>query len=67
MAQAELERRVEELEVKVSFQEHTIAELDEVIRVLRDQLDMLRKDHDETRAQLAALAPEPENTKPPHY
>jgi len=67
MAQAELERRVEDLEVKVSFQEHTIAELDDVIRVLRDQLDMLRKDHDETRAQLASLAPEPENTKPPHY
>ena len=62
-----LAQRVEDLEVKVAFQEHLVAELDEVIRLLRDELDALRKDHDETRAQVTALAPEPENTKPPHY
>ena len=64
---AALSRRVEELEVKVAFHEHLLAELDEVIRTMRGELDTLRQDHDETRAQVQALAPDPANEKPPHY
>jgi len=62
-----LSARVEELEIKASFQEHLLGELDGVIQSLRDQLDTLHREHEETRMQVAALTPEPENSKPPHY
>lgn len=56
-----------DLEVKVAFQEKAIAELDEVVRGLRNEIDALRAevgrlaDH----AQNAG-APTPDE-KPPHY
>lgn len=62
-----MENRIEALEVKVSFQEHLLGELDDVIRALRGEIDTLRRDLGDARAQLDKLNPDPENEPPPHY
>lgn len=62
-----MESRVEALEVKVAFQEHLLAELDEVLRAQRDELDAVRRELREVRAQVSQLSPDPEDAPPPHY
>ncbi len=61
-----MEERIMDLEVKVAFQEGTIAELDEVIRTLRDEVDALRREVRELQEQQLA-APADESEPPPHY
>jgi uncharacterized coiled-coil protein SlyX len=39
-----VEDRLTELEVRVAFQERLIAELDEIVRALRDQVERLEAD-----------------------
>ena len=39
-----MEDRLTELEVRVAFQERLIAELDEIVRALRDQVERLEAD-----------------------
>ena len=58
--------RITELEVKVAFQEHQLAELDDVIRQLRDQLDTLTREVSELREQMPETDEE-KWQKPPHY
>ena len=61
-----MEDRMTELEVKVAFQERLLAELDEVIRQLRDEVEQLGTDVGQLRQQ-GSMAPEDPDQKPPHY
>ncbi|MEM7407651.1 MAG: SlyX family protein [Pseudomonadota bacterium] len=64
--------RLEAIESKLAFQEHTIAQLDDVVTALRKEVDQLR---DVQRVLLERLremgdADAPSNTaeeRPPHY
>ncbi len=60
------ERRLTDLEVKVAFQEHLLAELDEVIQELRGQVELLQADLRALREQ-HELGPEDPDQRPPHY
>lgn len=56
---------MEALEVKVAFQEHLLAELDDVLRLVRDKVERLE-------AQVAGLeasraSQQIEDAPPPHY
>ena len=57
--------RLEELEVRFSYQEKLIAELDGVIRELRDVVDRLRSDVEQLQGQ-ATVGPV-EDGVPPHW
>lgn len=59
--------RIVELEVRVAFQEKWIAELDEVVRSLRDQIDGLREDLATLTASLESQRGEVVDEKPPHW
>jgi uncharacterized coiled-coil protein SlyX len=61
-----MQKRVEELEVKIAFQEHTMAQLDEVVRELRAEVDSLRHELREIREQ-ATVGEEDPDQRPPHY
>ena len=61
------ENRIEDLEVKVAFQEHTIAELDGVIQKLRTELEDLRSEVAKTRSELLSRLPPAEDAPPPHW
>ncbi len=63
----EASRRFESLEVKIAFLEHGLAELDEVIRAVRDDLEVTRRELVALREQQASLLPEVIDEKPPHY
>lgn len=54
---ADLERRIVELEVKVSFQERTIDDLDAVIRELSARLEALSRELTRQRELAAQGAP----------
>lgn len=63
-----LERRVIELEVKLTYQDRTVAELNEVVIELRAALARLQAKTKRFEEQLAAGLPDaPENGPPPHY
>jgi SlyX protein len=62
-----MQRTIEDLEVKIAFLEHTVAELDGVVRETRDELDRLRRDIVTLQEQTTAMMPATEDTKPPHY
>jgi uncharacterized coiled-coil protein SlyX len=61
------DERMITLEVKVAFQDKLLADLDEVIRGMRDELDTLRRE----LQVVAGRLPPPEepvvDEKPPHY
>ena len=62
-----MDERLTTLEIKVAFQEKLLADLDEVIRTMRDEIDALR----EELQVVAGRLPPPEepvvDEKPPHY
>ena len=60
-------QRIEELEIKVAFQEHTISQLDLVIRELRDEMDRLTADVRSLRDVVESELSEVVDEKPPHY
>jgi len=61
------EDRLTDLEVKLAFQEHTIAQLDEVIQKLQAKLERLDDRIQElAEEQASSLAPL-DNPPPPHY
>ncbi len=62
-----MDRRIEDLEVKVAFQEHAVAQLDEVIQQLRLQIEALQRDLIAVREQQAAMMPPVEDAPPPHW
>ena len=61
------QNRIEELEVKVAFQEHTIAELDGVIQKMRAEFENLKAEVAKTRSELLARLPPTEDAPPPHW
>lgn len=61
-----MEKRVEDIEIKLAFQEHTIAQLDEVVQDLRAEVDTLRREVRELREQ-QDLGEEDPDQRPPHY
>ncbi len=67
-----MEERLAELEIRVSFQDKTIQELNEVVTRQQFQLYQMAKDLEHLKAQLTTLAPSlvvprDEETPPPHY
>lgn len=68
----DLENRIIELETKVSYQDHTIQELNEVVIRQQQQIDQLEKNVNQLSGHLKALNPSDlarpeEETPPPHY
>lgn len=62
-----MEERMAELEVRIAFQDKLLAELDDVLRLMRDELDALR-----ARVQLLEEQVEPDRAEvidepPPHW
>ncbi len=53
-----------DLQIRMSFQDATIADLDETIRQLRDEVDRLREEIASFRAE---LRPAVEDGPPPHW
>lgn len=67
-----MEKRIFELETKVAFQEHTLQQLNDVVTRQQFQIEQLAADLKSLKARLSALAPtniapESEETPPPHY
>lgn len=67
-----MEERLAELEIRVSFQEKTIQELNEVVTRQQFQIYQMTKDLAQLKAQLTTLAPslvvpQDQETPPPHY
>jgi SlyX protein len=68
----DLENRIIELETKISYQDHTIQELNEVVIQQQQQIDQLEKNVNKLSAHLKAqnpsdLARPEEEAPPPHY
>ncbi len=62
------ERRIIDLEVKVSFLENHIAELDSVVRDVNERMEQLRRELAEMQVQSAGTEKQtPESERPPHY
>lgn len=65
---SDTDKRLEELEIKVAFQEDLLAKLDEVLTAMRDEIEELRRDVAALTEGLDRLTPEaPEDAPPPHY
>ncbi|HKI61500.1 MAG TPA: SlyX family protein [Mariprofundaceae bacterium] len=68
----DLENRIIELETRLSYQDHVIQELNEVVIRQQNQIDSLIRDrrrimdHLKEQGQAEALSPE-EEAPPPHY
>lgn len=67
-----MEERLAELEIRVSFQERTLQELNEVVTRQQGEIDALTRELQalKTRVQAATpsmIATEAEETPPPHY
>lgn len=67
-----MEERIAELETKLSFQEHIIGELNEVVTSQQRQLDRLQQALAAFKAQLdqalpAEIKPLGDEAPPPHY
>ena len=66
---SELAERVEDLEVKLAFQDKLIRELDALVRTFGDQLDDVKRELKELKQSIRS--PEtplgPANEPPPHY
>jgi SlyX protein len=67
-----MNERLAELEMRVTFQDKTIQELNEVVTRQQHQFDRMAKELETLKAQLTILAPslvasKAEETPPPHY
>ena len=65
------ERRFEEIETKLAFQEHTVSELNQLVYKQQKELDQIRGTCKHLMAQLKDLGSENHGSdideKPPHY
>ncbi|ATX82854.1 SlyX protein [Mariprofundus ferrinatatus] len=67
-----MEKRIIELETKISYQDHIISELDDVVTSQQKQIEKLEKEMKRVQAHLKALtssglAHPDEESPPPHY
>ena len=70
MSTNDLNKRIEDLEVRFAFQDETIQQLDNVIQEQAHEIERLRNELTTVREQLKdTLGPEapPEEQVPPHY
>ncbi|MDT8377188.1 MAG: SlyX family protein [Mariprofundaceae bacterium] len=68
----DIEKHIIELETKISYQEHMIHDLNEVVTRQQKQIDLLEADMKRIREHLkdsseSQLARPEEETPPPHY
>lgn len=66
---ADLAERVEDLEVKLAFQDKLIHELDALVRAFGDRLDATQRELEQIKQALRSPEPilGPANEPPPHY
>jgi SlyX protein len=64
-----MEERVIELESRIAFQDQTIRDLDEVVRLFSDRVERLERRVSELAAELKTGREEvgPADEQPPHY
>jgi uncharacterized coiled-coil protein SlyX len=64
-----VEERLEDLEIKLAFQDKLIADLDALVRKFGDRLDLLQRELDQLKKSVASpdLPVGPPNERPPHY
>jgi len=55
----DMEQRQNDLEVRLTYQQRTIDELNEVVIELADRVRQLERDNGRLKEMLATLAPEP--------
>jgi SlyX protein len=65
----DLAERVEDLEVKLAFQDKLIRELDALVRTFGDRLDATTRELDALKQTVRSPEPSlgPANEPPPHY
>jgi uncharacterized coiled-coil protein SlyX len=59
--------RTQELEIKIAYVEHHVAELDAIVRGLSDEIVRLRKEMAEIREGVPSAEGSTGHEKPPHY
>ncbi|MGE0548138.1 MAG: SlyX family protein [Kofleriaceae bacterium] len=61
--------RIDELEIKLAFQDKLISDLDTFVKALAVRLDETRRDLDQLKKAIEspAVALGPANERPPHY
>jgi SlyX protein len=66
---SELAERVEDLEVKLAFQDQLIRELDALVRQFGDRLDAMDREFKQLKQAVQSPEPSlgPANEPPPHY
>lgn len=66
---ASASERLEDLEIKLAFQDKLIRELDALVRTFGDRLDATERELKQLKASLASPEPTigPANEPPPHY
>ncbi len=66
---AQLQKKIEQLESRIAFQDRTIEELNETITSQWAEFDRLRAEISRLGEQLSDLSPADQNTgePPPHY
>lgn len=63
-----METRLTDLEVRYTYLERTVRELDQVVIGLRSQVERLQRELSDVRATVqGASESNPANEKPPHY
>jgi uncharacterized coiled-coil protein SlyX len=64
-----MEEQLQDLEIKLAFQDKLIADLDALVRKFGDRLDLLQRELDQLKKSIASPdAPVgPQNEPPPHY
>ncbi len=66
-----MEQRMEDLEVRITYLESTVDELNQVVIKQQDQIDLLRQELKRQKQQLEQgvefVRPLSEETPPPHY
>ena len=70
MSEQELNARIDALEVRLSYQDETIEQLNQTITAQWKQIDALRRQLTALAERLQeadANAPAPANERPPHY
>jgi uncharacterized coiled-coil protein SlyX len=61
--------RLDELEIKLAFQDRLIRDLDALVRSFGDRLDAMQRELDQLKKSLDSpeLPAGPTNERPPHY
>ena len=66
------EQRIEELEIKLAYQEQTLNALSDALISQQQQIELLKRDHERLHAKFVAMSdveatPSAADEVPPHY